>query len=113
MRKTLLHRLEALEKEHRSREQKELSSLRGALVYIWKIVLAYYLGGLKSDETSFREAYARALNFSSGDDYLEVLCKKDISLHNRFDDAYRRLFANVGLYFDGTPPSILFDALVT
>jgi len=82
-------------------------------VYIWDIVLAYYLGGLKSDETSFREAYARALNFSSGDDYLEALLQKDISLHKRFDDAYRRLFATVGLDFDCTPPSILFDALVT
>ena len=113
MRKTLLRRLEALEKEHRSREQKELSSLRVALVYIWQIVLACYLGGLKSDEDSPGEAFARALNFPSEDDYVEALFKKDISFHNRFDDAYRRLFANVGLDFDGTPPSILFDALVT
>ena len=81
-------------------------------MYIWDIVLAYYLGGLKSDETSSREAYARALKYPSGNDFFEAL--KDIAeIHKRFDDAYRRLFANVGLDFDGTPPSILFDALVT
>ena len=81
-------------------------------MYIWNIVLAYYLGGLKSDETSCREAYARALKYPSWDDYFEGL--KDIAeLHKRFDDAYRRLFATVGLDFDCTPPSILFDALVT
>ena len=83
-------------------------------MYIWNIVLAYYLGGLKSDETSCREAYARALKYPSWNDYLEALFKKDIAeLHKRFDDAYRRLFATVGLDFDCTPPSILFDALVT
>ena len=47
MRKTTLRRLETLEKEHRSREQKELRSLRVARTYIWIIVLAYYLGGLE------------------------------------------------------------------
>src|SRR2546430_5127792 len=86
MRKTTLRRLEALEKEHRSREQEELSSLEGALVYIRLIVLAYYLGGLKSDEEEEGpweadeekeaiiyvdhlnrpwEAYARALKYPS------------------------------------------------
>jgi len=50
MRKTTLRRVEALEKEHLSREQKELSSLGNAQVYIWRIVLGYYLGDLESDE---------------------------------------------------------------
>ena len=54
MRRTILRRLEALEKEHRAREQKELSSLKGARMYIWRIVLAYHLGGLKSDERASR-----------------------------------------------------------
>jgi hypothetical protein len=49
MKKTALRRLEALEMEERSREQKELSSLAEARIYIWIIVLAYYLGGLESD----------------------------------------------------------------
>ena len=48
--KTLLRRLEALEKEERLREQKALSSLQTARLYIWMIVLAYYLGDLRSDE---------------------------------------------------------------
>jgi hypothetical protein len=136
MRKTILRRLEALEKEHCSREQKELSSLTEARVYIWTIVLAYYLGGLKSDEEEEGpweaddeeeaaiyvrhlhrpwEAYARALKYPSWDDYFEAgFIKKDVSeFLERLDDARRRLFANVGLDFDGTAPSVLFDAVVT
>jgi hypothetical protein len=68
MRKTVLRRLEALEKEYRSREQRELSSLRKALFYIWEIVLAYHLGDLKSDEDPGK-AKERALKYPSGDDY--------------------------------------------
>ena len=136
MRKTTLRRLEALEKEHRSREQEELSSLEGALVYIRLIVLAYYLGGLKSDEEEEGpweadeekeaiiyvdhlnrpwEAYARALKYPSWHAYFEAgFIKKDISeIHERHNDAYRRLFANVGLDFDDASPGALFDAVVT
>jgi hypothetical protein len=106
MRKTVLRRLEALEKEYRSREQRELSSLRKALFYIWEIVLAYHLGDLKSDEDPGK-AKERALKYPSGDDY-------DLSeIPERYNDAYRRLFAKVGLDFDNTPPSVLFDAFVT
>jgi hypothetical protein len=43
MKKTALRRLEALEMEERSREQKELSSLAEARIYIWIIVLAFGL----------------------------------------------------------------------
>jgi hypothetical protein len=136
MRQRILRRLEALEKEHRSREQEELSSLKGALVYIWMIVLAYYLGGLKSDEEEEGpweadeekeaiiyvhhlnrpwEAYARALKYPSWNAYFEAgFIKKDISeIHERHNDAYRRLFANVGLDFDDASPGALFDAVVT
>jgi hypothetical protein len=114
MRKTILRRLETLEKEEQSRQQKELSSLRGALVYIWIIVLAYYLGGLKSDEDCPHEAQARALKYPSRDDYCDALLKKDIAeIRKRFYDAYRRLFAIEGLDFDRTPASVLFDAFVT
>jgi hypothetical protein len=136
MRRTTLRRLEALEKEHRSREQKQLASLQEARVYIWMIVLAYYLGGLEPDEKEEGpreadeeeetaiyvrhlhrpwEAYARALKYPSWDDYFEAgFIKKDVSeFLERFDDARRRLFANVGLDFDSAPPNILFDAVVT
>ena len=105
MRKQILRRLEALEKEHRSREL----SLNTARVY-WKIVIAYHLGGLKSDELP-NEAYARALKYRSMDDYLDALIKQDTSeFVQEFNDAFRRLFAKVGLDFDGTPPNVLFDA---
>jgi hypothetical protein len=149
MRKTILRRLEVLELEGHSREQKELSSLGGALVYIWKIVLAYYVGGLKSDEEEedeedeeeeeeeeeddLSEAYARALKYPSHDDYLEAIFKcmrvRDLQypseddyreatlnlseIRKRYDEAVRRLFANVGLDLDSTPRNVLFDAVVT
>jgi hypothetical protein len=121
MRKTILRRLEALEKEDRSRKQRERSSLGRALVYIWEIVLAYHLGDLKSDEEDPSEAEARALKYPTREDYCEAILKvmrkkdiKDISeIHERYNDAYRRLFANVGLDFDSSPPSMLFDAFVT
>jgi hypothetical protein len=120
MRKTTLRRLEALEKEERSRQERELSSLQRALVDIRQIVLAYHLGDLKSDEWWPGEAEARALKYPSLENYGEALFKvvrkKDIKamseLDERFNDAYRRLFAKVGLDFDDTPPSVLFDAFV-
>jgi hypothetical protein len=91
-----------------------------ARLYIWIIVLAYYLGGLESDEEGPWEegkgpweAYARALKYASSDDYFEAL-KKDLSeIHERHNDAYRRLFANVGLDFDDASSRALFDAVVT
>ena len=48
MRKTILRRLDALETANRAREEKVLSSIRGARVYVWIIVFAYYLGDLRS-----------------------------------------------------------------
>jgi hypothetical protein len=99
MRKTIIRRLEVLEKEHRAREEKELSSLLEARMYIWRTVRAYYLGGLKSNEESVDDANARALKYQSGDDFFEVTLKvmnendiKGISeISGRFRDAYRRL----------------------
>jgi hypothetical protein len=122
MRKTHLRRLEALEKEHRSREEEELASLKGACTYLWKIVLAYYLGGLKSnDEKYLSDANARALKYKSGGHYFEACLKvmrendtKELSeIRERYNDAYRRLFAKVGLDFDATSSNVLFDAFVT
>ena len=37
----------------------------------------------------------------------------DLDLSKRHIDAYRRLFAKVGLDFDSAAPSVLFDAFVT
>jgi len=121
MRQRILRRVEALEKGHRTREQRELSSLQEALLFIWQIVLAYHLGDLKSDEKDPREAEARALKYASNDHYfgtiLKVVNDRDIEamseIRERYTDAYRRLFAKVGLDFDKTPRNVLFDALVT
>jgi hypothetical protein len=104
MRKTTLRRLEALEKENRSREEEELSSLLDARMYLWRIVLAYYLGGLESDEEeNISDAHARALNYRSGHDLFKAT---DTEICGRYNHAYRRLFAKVGLDFDDTPPNV-------
>jgi hypothetical protein len=116
MRKRILRQLEVLEKEHRSREQREQSSLDEALGYIWRIVLAYHLGDLKSDEKDPWEAEARALKYPSSDDYskalVEAILSKDIkdisAISEQYNDAHRRLFAKVGLDFDDTPRSVLY-----
>ena len=85
-----------------------------ARLFIWEVVLAYYLGGLKPDEFWHGEAFARALNYPSWKDFVDALCKEDKSdLGKRHIDAYRRLFAKVGLDFDSAAPSMLFDAFVT
>ena len=105
MRKTVLRRLEVLEKEHRYCEEQELSSLRTARMYIWRIVLAYYLGGLKSNEKDDSDANARALKYRPRYDFFEVILKvmheNDIKALSefveRYRDAYRRLFAKAGL----------------
>ena len=114
MRKTTLRRLEALEKEERSREQQKLVPLRTARALVLHIVLAYYLGGLEPDENSPGDAHARALNYPSGPVYFHELIKKDYSeIGKRYYDAYRRLFAKVGLDIDSAAPSVLCDAFVT
>jgi hypothetical protein len=113
MRKTILRRLEALEQEHRCREQQELDSSLDACVYLWRIVLAYYLGDLQSDANP-SEAHARALRYSSDRDFSDALFKNDFpELNKRYNRAYRKLFAKVGLDFNATPPNVLFDAFVT
>ena len=39
--------------------------------------------------------------------------KRDLELRDRHIDAYRRLFAKIGLDFDATERDVLFDAFVT
>ena len=118
MRKTILRRLEALEKQLRSREEKEQSLLLSGFMSVRTVVLAYYLGNLKSEERDAFEGYTRALKYLSSEEYAEDLfCKKGTGdyrrIRKRENDAYQRLFAKVGLDFDTTPPTALFDAFVT
>jgi hypothetical protein len=76
-------------------------------------VLAYYVGGLNPDEEDPGEAEARALNYESRHDYLEALFKGQTpEISERFKNAARRLFAQVDLDFDRSPPSALFEAFV-
>jgi hypothetical protein len=113
MRKRTLRQLEVLEKEERSRKLQQQSSLATTHFICWKIVLAYYVGGLKPDDEDPGEALARALNYESRDDYLEALFKGKIpEINKRFKNAARRLFAQVGLDFDCSPPSALFGSFV-
>jgi PIN domain nuclease of toxin-antitoxin system len=60
--------------------KKSYLSLIGARFYIWDIVLAYYLGRLKSDEKSINEAFARALKFASARDYFDVISPRPAAL---------------------------------
>jgi predicted phage terminase large subunit-like protein len=111
MRKRTLQRVDALEKEERSRKLERQSSL-ATMCFFWrKIVLGYYAGGLRSDEDP-GEAEARALNYESRNDYLEALFKGEKEINRRLKNAARRLFAQAGLDFDRTPPSALCDAFV-
>jgi hypothetical protein len=48
--KTIQRRLESLEREERSRKQQERRSLDDACIYSCEIVLAYYVGGLVSND---------------------------------------------------------------
>jgi len=139
MRQTNLRRLEALEKEHRSRERNhdgtELPVTEMAKVYVSIIILAYYVGGLQQDAPPDRlercnispaksysgdscdalEAFARALQYPSAHDcFVAAVTRKELAeLDKRINDASRRLFANVGLDVDKAAPNELRKALAT
>jgi len=130
VRQTNLRRLEALEKERRSRERNqdwaELPLTETASGYACLIILAYYLGGLKLDVPPDRlenvspdkpypgdsfaavEACARALQYASADHWFA-----DAELDKRINAAFCRLFANVGLDVHMAAPSVLREALAT
>lgn len=117
MRKTILRRLEALEVDNRARDEKEQSLLRSGFMSVKMVVLAYYLGDLNPDERTPYDAYIRALKYLSSEEYGEDLfCRKGTGdyrrIRKRENDAYHRLFAKVGLDFDTTSPTALFDAFV-
>jgi hypothetical protein len=113
MRKRILSRVDVLENEERSRKLDQQASVATISFFCRKVVLAYYVGGLKPDEENPGEAEARALNYASRNDYLEALFKKEKQdINKRFKNAARRLFAQAGLDFDRTPPSALFDSFV-
>ena len=113
MRKTALRTLELLETEERSRQETHQSSLAATAFLCWKVVFAHYLGDLKPDDEDPGEAGARALGYNSQYEYLEALFKGEIAeIKKRFKDACRRLFGQLGLDFDRSPPSALFEAFV-
>jgi hypothetical protein len=136
MRQTNLRRLEALEREHRSRERKhdrkELPVTEEAKAYVCIIILAYYVGGLKLDGPPDRlecnispdkpysgdscdalEAFARALQYPSAYDWFVHVDARNELADKRFNDASRRLFANVGLDVHKAAPNELREALAT
>lgn len=113
MRKRTLSRVAVLENEERSRKLDQQSSAATISFFYRKIVLAYYVGGLKPNGEDPAEAEARALNYESRNDYLEALFNREAQgIDRRFKDAARRLFRQVGLNFDRSPPSALIDAFV-
>ena len=113
MRKRTLSRVDVLENEERSRKLDQQSSAATISFFFRKIVLAYYVGGLKPNDEDPGEAEARALNYESRNEYLEALFNREgREIERRFKDAARRLFRQVGLNFDRSPPSALIDAFV-
>src|SRR5437764_497760 len=113
MRKRTISRVDVLENEERSRKLDQQSSAATISFFCWKIVLAHYVGGLKPNDEDPGEAEARALNYESRNNYLEALLKGEKQeINSRFKNAARRLFARVGLNFDRSPPSALFDSFL-
>jgi hypothetical protein len=113
MRKRTLRRVDVLEKDERSRKLDQESLAATTVFFCRKIVLAYYVGGLKLDDEDPGEAEARALNYGSRNDYLEALFNREKQEIDRwFKDAARRLFGQVSLAFDRSAPSALIDSFV-
>ena len=113
MRKRILSRVDVLENEERSRKLDQKSSVATISFFCRKIVLAYYVGGLKPDDEDPGEAEARALNYESRNDYLEALFTgEEQEINKRLKNAARRVFAQAGLDFDRSPPSALFDSFI-
>ena len=113
MRNKTRRRLELLESEGRTRKLHRQSISKTISFLCWKIVLAYYVGGLRSDEENPGEAYARALGYESRFDYLEALSNaKESEIDNRFKNAARRLFAQADLDFDRCPSSALSESFI-
>jgi hypothetical protein len=91
MRKRILSRVDVLENEERSRKLHQQASVATISFFCRKVVLAYYVGGLKPDEENPGEAEARALNYASRNDYLDALFngeKQDIN--KRFKPRFPR-----------------------
>ena len=78
-------------------------------------ITAFLMGSLSAEGTcnDFEGAIARALKCSSREGYDDMLLRKAVEFPQRFFDAYRRLFAEVGLDFDTSERAVLFDAFVT
>jgi hypothetical protein len=113
MRRRILRRLDVLEKEERSRKLRRQALLATISFFYWKILLAYYVGGLKPDDEDPSEAEAISLNYESRDAYLEALFKGEkTEINKRFKNAARHLFAKVGVDFDRSPPSVLFESFL-
>ena len=113
MRKTALRTLELLETEERAGQETHQSSLAATAFLCWKVVFAHYLGDLKPDDEDPGEAGARALGYDSQYEYMEALFEGEIAeIKKRFKDACRRLFGQLGLDFDRSPPSASFEAFV-
>ena len=114
MRKTALRTLELLETEERAGQETHQSSLAATAFLCWKVVFAHYLGDLKPDDEDPGEAGARALGYDSQYEYMDALFEGEIAeIKRRFKDACRRLFGQLDLDFDHSPPSASFEAFVS
>jgi hypothetical protein len=118
VRTTILRRLEILEREGRADEKTKQAFLTCARSTLCEIVLGYYLGEMQTDARDEREAFIRTLNYTYEEYYDAVMGRpggpdRDIeAVRKRWLQAYRRLFAKVGLDFDTAPSQMLFKGFV-
>src|SRR3954454_16249261 len=113
MRTAARRQLGILETEELIYRQTYQTSLATTAFLCWKVVLAHYLGELKSDDEDPGEAEARALNYPSRYDYLQALFNGEIAeINRRFRDACCPLFAREGLDLNRSSPRVLSSAAV-
>lgn len=104
MKKKILKRLEALERQRIANQE---AAERECFFNLARVVVpAYFLGHPKPKEWIF-EAFGRALGFQGFEDFnqafVQVFRDKNISdCRKRADEAFRRLFSEFG--YDGSSP---------
>jgi|GraSoiStandDraft_4_1057263.scaffolds.fasta_scaffold328807_3 hypothetical protein len=116
MRNGLRRRLDALDRA--VSQDQEAAKKKAFLSFARFVLLGYYLGSLKPNESPF-EAHARALNYQSLTDFAQALrphiagapLTDGSEIKKRAHEADRRLFAKFGLDFAGASATALEEAI--
>jgi hypothetical protein len=113
MKKTILRRLDALEREERSRQRQDKNLFMSGQLIVWTIVLGYYVGELQPENDDPYSALERALKESPNDCARAVISEEClVENRRRYHDAYRQLFAACELDLNQAGRNELFEAFV-